>query len=409
MEEKVERYLLDKKEDIKSLEVRERLLTIKPTKEAIISIIGPRRAGKTFFLYFFIKNKKLLDKDFVFINFEEIEAKNISSFIEKHIEIYGKFPEYVFLDEIQALPKWEKEVYKLYEKKKYNIFITGSNSKLLSKEIATQLRGRTVTTKVFPFSFKEILNLNNLNKKFFSTREVAKIKSLLKNVLKEGCFPSIVLKKIESKAFISELIDLVIYKDIMERYGIENRVALEFFIKSVIASNAKKFSVNKVYNTAKSMQIKVSKDTLYQFQNFLEDVNMVFFLRKYTSSLKKTYLSLPKSYVIDNGFYYFTTYRYDIGYLMESFVFQELIKRGFEPNKTLFYFENNYEVDFVIKEGLKIKQLIQVTYASNKDEIEKREIKSLIKAFETFKKDKPELLVITWDYEDEETFERKRI
>ena len=199
-------------------------------------------------------------------------------------------------------------------------------------------------------------------------------------------------------AFISELIDLVIYKDIMERYGVENRVALEFFIKSAIISNAKKFSVNKIYNTAKSMQIKVSKDTLYQFQKFLEDINMIFFLRKYTGSIKKSQLSLPKSYVIDNGLHYFTTYRYDIGHLMESFVFQELVKHGFEPNKTLFYFEKDYEVDFVIKDELCVKQLIQVTYASDRDEIEQREVRALIKASDLLKcKD---LLIITWDYED---------
>jgi predicted AAA+ superfamily ATPase len=155
------------------------------------------------------------------------------------------------------------------------------------------------------------------------------------------------------------------------------------------------------------VQIKVSKNTLYDFQKFLEDVNVIFFLKKYSKSVRKTELSLPKAYVVDNGLYTFTTYKHEIGIEMESFVFQELLKSGLRPNKDIFYFGNGFEVDFVLKEGLKIKQLIQVTFASSKDEIEKREIKSLLKASELLKC--KNLLVITWDYEDELKIENKKI
>ena len=261
--------------------------------------------------------------------------------------------------------------------------------------------------KLFPFSFKEILRINSLKKKFYTTEELGRVKRMLKTSVKEGCFPSVVLKKIEAARFFSELVDLVIYKDIMERFGVENRIALEFFIKNTIASNSSKFSINKVYNMAKSLQIRVSKNTLYNFQKFLEDVNMIFFLRKYFKSLRKVELSLPKVYVVDNGIYTFTTYRYDVGKLMESFVFQELMKRGYEPNRTLFYFGDDYEVDFLVKEGLRIKKLIQVTYSSSLDEVEKRELRALIKAGDLLKcKD---LLVITWDLEDETKFKRRKI
>jgi len=297
------------------------------------------------------------------------------------------------------LSNWEKEVYKVYERKRFYIFLTGSSSKFLSKEIATQLRGRSLVVKVFPFSFKEILQINNLKKKFYGSEEIGKIKNLLRFCIKRGCFPDIILKKVEPSEFISELIDLVIYRDIIERYEIKNRVALEFFIKNAIASNSNMFSVNKIYNSAKSLQLKVSKNTLYDFQKFLEDVNMVFFLRKYSRSIRKIELSLPKVYVVDNGIYTFGTYKYDIDILMESFVFQELLKLGYKPNKNLFYFSNNnYEIDFVLLEKESIKQLIQVTYASNRDEIKKEEIDNLIRASKelTCKN----LLLITWDYED---------
>lgn len=396
MEDKFSTYLIDKKKDIKLLEVKRRSIRLNPTKDFILSIIGPRRAGKTYLLYHFIKSNNLEDEDYLFVNFEEIDG-SLSDFIDKHQEIYGKYPIFLFLDEIQNLKNWEREVYRTYERKRFCIFLTGSSSKFLSKEIATQLRGRSLTIKVFPFSFKEILEVHNLTKRFLSSEEIGKIKNLLRIHIKRGCFPDVVLKKVEASRFISELIDLVIYRDIMERYGIKNRVGLEFFIKSAIASNSNLFSINKTYNVAKSLGMKISKNTLYSFQRFLEDVGMFFFLKKYSRSLRKIELSLPKCYVVDNGLYTFTTYKHDVGVLMESFVFQELVKAGYEPNRDIFYLGNN-EVDFVLVERGMVKQLIQVTFASEKDELKRREITSLVKVSKKLNCEK--LLLITWDYED---------
>ena len=406
MEDKILRYLIDRKKDIKLLDIKRRSIKLSPTKDFILSIVGPRRAGKTYLLYYFIKSNNLKDKNYLFVNFEEIEG-NLSDFIDKHQEIYGKYPRFLFLDEIQNLNNWEREVYKVYERKRFYIFLTGSSSKFLSKEIATQLRGRSLTIKLFPFSFKEILQINNLKKKFYSSEEIGRIKNILRTCIREGCFPDIVLKKVEASKFVSEFVDLVIYRDIMERYEIRNRVGLEFFIRNAIASTSNIFSVNKIYNSAKSLQIKVSKNTLYNFQKFLEDVNVVFFLKKYSRSIKKIELSLPKSYVVDNSIYTFTTYKYDIGILMENFVFQELLKLGYEPNRNLFYFGNNYEVDFILLEKGIVKQLIQVTFASNKSELKKEETGNLVKASK--KLNCKDLLIITWDYEDDLEVEGKII
>jgi hypothetical protein len=156
------------------------------------------------------------------------------------------------------------------------------------------------------------------------------------------------------------------------------------------------------------MKVKVSKDTLYDFEKFLEDVNMVIFLKKYSKSIKKRETALPKSYVVDNALYSFTTYKYDVGYLLESFVFQELIKRGYQPNKNLYYLnENGYEIDFVLLEKEKVKKLIQVSYILNKDDVKKREIESLTKISKNLKcKD---LLIITWDYENKEKIKNTEI
>ena len=232
---------------------------------------------------------------------------------------------------------------------------------------------------------------------------------MLNNYVRIGCFPDIVLENISPKTFFKEYFDVLVYKDLMERYNLRSRFELEFFLHSLISSFSKEFSVNKIFHTLKSQGIKTSKTTLYNFQKIVEDIKFAFFLKKFEKSLRKTELSMPKVYLIDNGFYTFIEGKEDWSRLLENWVFLELVKKGLEPNKQIFYFKDyqGREVDFVIKEGLNVNQLIQVYYASSLDEIEKRELRSLVKASDLLKcKD---LLIITWDLADEIEFKHKKI
>ena len=403
----LKRYMLTKKESIRDLRVEDRDIEAKENKNFIISVIGPRRAGKTYFLYNLIGRRKLSDEDFVFLNFEEpIEIKELDEAIISHYEIYGREPSYIFLDEIQGLRDWERHVYSLYERKRYYIFVTGSSSKLLGREISTQLRGRALPLYVFPFSISEVLRINGIKiRKHYSSYDVAKVRHILSSCLRRGFFPDIVLGNVDPLRFFREYIDLVIYKDIIERFGIRNRHALEFFLRSCISSNAFTFSVHKVFNSLKSQGEKISKKTLYAFQRIVEDVNFGFFLRKFEWSRRKIELSMPKFYLVDNGLYSFME-REELGKLLENVVFLELLKRGLFPNENIFYLSfRGYEVDFLVKEG-GIK-LMQVTYASGRDEIDKKDVEALIKAESIFKSN--ELLFVTWDYEDELLHENRRI
>jgi len=400
----LKKYLIDKKEEIKEKEVKDRLIDFKKEKDFAISIIGPRRAGKTYFLFNVIKKLSLKDEDFIFVDFGDDEIRGIKreeakKIVSYHFEIYGKEPEYIFLDEIQNLEDWQSFVYSLVEKKKYYIFITGSSSKLLSREISTQLRGRSINVIVFPFSFKEFLLANNFEiKNFYSTIEEAKIKNFLLKYLKNGGFPQVALNKIDIKEFSTEYLNVVLYRDLIERFKIENVDAAKFLLLSVLQSYSKEFSLNKVFNQLKQ-KIEVSNKTVYKYFSYFEEILFSFPLYKFSFSYKKSLMSIPKIYVNDCGIA--ASKFEDIGRLMENLVFLELKKKELKNVFELFYLKkNSKEIDFVIKEGLNIKQLIQVTYASNKDEINKREIENLEKAYELFKKDKPELLIITWDYED---------
>ena len=409
------KYLLDKKGEIKEMEVKERKIEFPETKNFIISVIGPRRAGKTYSLFDLIKKKKLKDEDYLFINFEddeicEMKREEIRKAIFYHQEIYGREPKYLFFDEIQNFERWESFVYSLFEKKRYFIFITGSSSKLLSEEIATQLRGRSLTILVLPFSFKEFLQVKNLHvkTKILLSYEESRIKNLLRLYLKEGGFPDIVLTSINREEYFRDYINLVVFRDIVERYKIRDISLIKMFVRFAISSFSKEFSIHKIYRTFKSMNVKVSKKTLYRYADMLEDSQFCFFLRKFSFSERESLLSIPKVFLNDPGIAnYGRTTKFDeeIGKLMENAVFLELKRKKFET----FYWKDyqGNEVDFVVKEGLKIKQLIQVTYANDKDEINEREIKALLKASKELKC--KNLLCITWDFEGEEKIDGKKV
>ncbi len=413
----LKKYLIDKKSDINSIAVKERAVKFQTSKNFITSIIGPRRAGKTYSLYDFIKNKKKLrDESYLFINFEDegiadLKREEIVKSVFYHQELYGKEPEFIFFDEVQVFEGWEKLVYTLYERKKYYIFITGSSSKLLSKEIATQLRGRTVSVLIFPMSFDEIVNLKGLGAgRALTSSEESKLKHELLNYLVKGGFPNVVFDEIEPKKIFKEYVDLVIFKDIVERFGIRNVPIIRYLITAILSSFSKEFSINKNYEILKERELKVSRKTLYSYSQLFQDAFFCFYLSKFDPSLKKSFLSIKKVYLNDTGLVSLLSLGKETGKLMENAVFLELKRRQNEEPLLEIYYWKDYqgrEVDFVVKEGLNVKQLIQVTYISRKGEIEKREINSLLKAGRELKC--KSLLALTWDYEAEEKYKNKKI
>ena len=264
----------------------------------------------------------------------------------------------------------------------------------MSKEISTYLRGRVLSKILLPLSFREFLKLKKCSfKGVLSSREEAKIKGLLDDYLNTGGFPDVVLGKISKEEFVREYLDVLLFRDFVERFKLENIEAARFLIYSVVQSVGSKISVNKLYRQVKQIE-RVDRKTVGKYLALLPETLFVFLLRKFSFSTKKSLLSLPKPYIADVAFLEGT------GKKMENLVFLELLRKGHEE---IFYFQTKegHEVDFVIKEGLRVKKLIQVTYANNFDEIDKREIRALLHAGNLFKSHKPELIIITWDYEDE--------
>jgi len=396
------RYLRDKEEIIARLDIKDRDLDLVPRKNIITTIIGPRRAGKTYLFYGKLKglgHDKCLYLDFDDIELEDVSIEEVSQYIQFYEEITGSRPQTIFLDEIQNIPKWEMVVKEVFERKEMNIFITGSSSKLLAKDIATQLRGRGIKHLLLPLSFSEYLGFQDWKfKKVYSTSEESKIKGMLGNYLEAGSFPDIVLDPDIASKFYEEYIDLVIYRDLIERYGIKNLHLLKTLIRTILESYSKELSIHRLFNIIKSQGISVSKKTLYNYSEYLQDVMFSFYLRKFSYSQRTSDLSIPKVYLADTGLASFSR-RFEIGRAMENSVYLDLKRqKDCDPNLELYYWsETNKEVDFLIRDGKGIRKLIQVTYRLTPENYN-REINSLLKASE--KLDCNDLLLINWDDED---------
>ncbi len=382
---------------------KRRELNISLDPDFIITIIGPRRSGKTYYLYWLFHK---LD-DALYLNFEDsrlydLNYKEIREVLRIYMEEFGRQPKFLLLDEIQNIKQWEVIIRELYDLRKYGIIISGSSSRLLSKEIATQLRGRTLTYLLLPLSFREFLEFKGVNYKKIKTRDDI---SLLKNKLKEfldlGSFPDVVLKN-EKIKILKEYSELILFRDFIERHSIRNFQLARYLLNFIFQNNTKEITIRSIYNKFKG-NLLLSKNTLYDYMDKLEDTLMVFFLRRYNQKVHLRESWPKKVYVADLGITKLFRFSEDVGKLMENAVFLGIMRQTNEnPLLELYYYKSkeDYEVDFVVKEGLKVKQLIQVTYASSKEEISKRELRALLKASKELQCN--DLLVITWGYEGEE-------
>jgi predicted AAA+ superfamily ATPase len=405
-------YLIrESKRDLKDIVERE-VKVILVGKNKGISIIGPRRSGKTYFLY---KLREKLKLNFMHIEFDNVVFKGIKAeemfdVISIYKEVFGVKPEVIFLDEIQALEDWPLLVRSLLDSGEYFIFLSGSSSKLLSKEIATQLRGRTISYFVFPFSFREFLTAKKVKiKKFYSLDEEAEIKRKLREYMEYGAYPEVVLNDdIEVKEkVLREYFETTFYKDYVERFGLKNIGLARTLFEFMFQNFSSEFSVKKFINIA---NVRASKNTVYEYAEYLPETLDIFFVEKYSKSVYERKSWPKKIYVCDVGISKILGFDTEIGRKMENVVFLDLfVGKNENPLREINFYKSKkgHEVDFVVREGAKIKQLIQVSYISTEQEINKREIKALLEASKELSCEN--LIVITWDYECEKKINEKII
>jgi len=357
-------------------------------------IIGPRRAGKSFFAVHML-NK--LGK-FGYVNFDDeklVEIKDYDEIISMINSLYDH-PKYILFDEIQNLEKWELFVNRI-QRQGHNLVITGSNSNLLSRELSTHLTGRHSLTSIFPFSFKEFLKLEN--------KELTKseIKEKLFYYANYGGYPEPIVKKMDSKEYLSTLFSSIIYKDIIKRFKIRYPQAIEDLAVYLISNTANEFSYNSLSKITKCKSV----HTIEKYLSYLQEAFIFFKLEKFSFKVKEQISSNKKIYCIDNGFINAKAFKFsqDMGKLYENLVAISLKKLEMNGFINIYYWKNvqQEEVDFIVKEGLKIRELIQVCYNTTDIKTKERETRALIKASKELKCNN--LIVITEDYEKEENIE----
>jgi predicted AAA+ superfamily ATPase len=387
----------------------------------IVSLIGVRRSGKSVLMRQIAK--KLMESgianknEILIVNFEdkrivERDLKLIDDFFNAYMEEMRPLRKpIVFLDEITKIPRWEKWVRTMHELNKAKILISGSTSQLTKGELATLLTGRHIDIIVFPLSFNEFLQFKNIQikDKLEALAKESEIKALLREYIRFGGFPEVVLTKDEEvkRTILLTYFDDIIEKDVVERYKIRKTEKLKMLAKFYLSN----ISSPTTFSSLEQF-LNMNSVTIEKFYYLLEEAFLIFFAKIFHPSVKKQEKVARKVYCIDVGLSNAIGFKIEesIGKLMENVVAIELKRRN--PLLEIYYWKEygkaeGKEVDFVVRENFNVKQLIQVTYASNRNEVEKREIEALIKASDLLKCN--DLLIITWDYEDIIEISNKKI
>lgn len=363
-------------------------------KNKISVAIGMRRTGKTYLML--QKIKELLSQGIpisriLYIDFEDdrllpLDQKKLADMLD---DFYSLFPEnhqqlcYLFLDEIQVIENWALVVRRFYNTKNIRLYLSGSSAKLLSKEIATELRGRSISMEVFPFNFHEYLQAKQIVAPIAPYTKMVKdiLGEQISNYLQEGGFPGVVGEStINQRLILQEYLEVVLFRDIIERHEVTNIAVIKYMIVYLLKNNATSFTVNKFFNDLKSQGFAVGRSSVYDYLSYIEDAYLIFTVPLYSESVRKVQSNPKKIYAIDNGMVHANTMssmRND-GRALENAVFLDLRRRG---DKIYYYVTaEGYEVDFLSRTIEGELHLYQVVYEMEDEKTKIRETRALLAA-----------------------------
>jgi uncharacterized protein len=365
----------------------QRSLVVPVNSGKIITLAGVRRSGKTYHLFQIMKDllaQGIGPHKLLYINFQDeriqLDGSELDVILQAYRELHPDidFAEcYFFFDEVQEIRGWEKFVDRLYSSLSKNVFITGSNSKMLSREIATSLRGRTVTYEVYPLSFAEFVGVVRPGTLSHSSKDRAFLLSLFEKFMTNGGFPELVGREqglLDN--ILQEYFNVMLFRDLIERFGVTQTAALKYFCKRLVGSSAGEFSVNKIYNELKSQGYSIGRETLYDFRDNVEAIYLNRFVPKYSYSVVKSEGSVKKTYIIDQGMGASLDFKLagDKGRLLENTVALELLKQG----KVIAYWQDEVECDFVVIEKNQVTLAMQVSLDIGDPKTRTREMKGIV-------------------------------
>ena len=380
----------------------------------IISLIGVRRSGKTNILYSLIHRlRQTTSKDaIVYVNLEDdrlfpLTPHDLGGFLDSYFELFPHNRDrrvYFFFDEIQNAPEWERFIRRLNDTENCSIFVTGSSAKLLSREIATSLRGRTISFEVFPLSFSEYLRFRDI-KPGHSSRSKSVVKHAFAEYCLTGGFPETVgVDGQLAKQILHEYLQMIMYRDVAERNGVGNLFLLKSLIKHCYSNISNPLSLSKLYNDFRSQGIQLSRNTLFDYISYLEDAYALFLVPVNSTSQREVMRNPRKLYAVDHGLKGVVDLpnNADIGRIYENIVFLQLRRK----EQTICYGRLKQEIDFVLPEG-ESPRLINVAYDISDNDTRNRELNGLREGMLGL--GVQEALLLTADLEEVVTTEAGRI
>jgi uncharacterized protein len=352
----------------------------------ITTLVGIRRSGKTYILYDTMRRLEASGVDrrqMIFLNFEDdrlmpIKSRELNLILSAHAELYPEFADrrkFFFFDEIQNAPRWESFVRRLHDTQDAQLFLTGSSSHLLARELATSLRGRTISYEVFPLSFAEFLRFRGLQHEPYSATSDSRMAAALNDYLAIGGLPEVVLADPDLRPrILKEYVDLVFYKDLVERYKVANPALLRQLLKQCLSQPASLLSPHKVYKDFRSQGYELSKDTLYRYLHYLEESYIVFLLLVAERSIRKRAMNPKKLHGVDWALGYPLVPQpfIDIGHKLETAIYLHWRRQ----REDLGYLGGEREIDLVVNPD-QPELLVNVAAHVNRPEVYEREIGGL--------------------------------
>ena len=345
-------------------------------------ITGPRRVGKSTQALLMLR-----DKNFAYLNFDNyqlLETWDVDLVMRMLDDVYPGY-EYILLDEVQNLEAWDLWVSELYRMGK-NLVVTGSNARMLSSEMATVLTGKYLQVEMLPFSLEEFFDWNKLDLHALKPEDKTESLVLADDYLRNGGYPEAVASRQLTRSYLDTLFDSIIWKDVAKRHNVRNVTDLNNLAMYLVSNFCNPVSANELTNELGFSSVNTTK----KYMDYLHEPYLFYYLSRYNNKLKL----MSKAFSLSDN----------LGRLLENQVFIELIRRGYDVEKTMFYYRsrNDKEVDFVLREGPRILRLVQVCYDMSSPKTEKREVDSMIECAGELKCDN--LVIVT--YNDRRTIKK---
>ena len=337
-------------------------------------ITGPRRVGKSTQALLMLR-----DKNFAYLNFDNyslLEAWDANLVMRMLDDVYPGY-EYILLDEVQNLDGWNLWVSELYRLGK-NLVITGSNAKMLSSEMATVLTGKYLQVEMLPFSLEEFFDWNKLDLHMLKPEDITDSFVLTDDYLRNGGYPEVVASRQLTRSYLDTLFDSIIWKDVAKRHNVRNVTDLNNLAMYLVSNFCNPVSANDLTTELGFSSVNTTK----KYMDYLHEPYLFYYLSRYNNKLKLMKKAPRKVYVVDNGFVASKAFSLsdNLGRLLENQVFIEFVRRGYDVEKSMFYYRsrNDKEVDFVLRKGTHIECLVQVCYDMSSPKTEKREVDSIV-------------------------------